>query len=41
MVYGVWTLDDVVRKMRRDARSSARPRASRLARARNTLAIMG
>ncbi|EXI92144.1 MAG: putative signal peptide peptidase SppA [Candidatus Accumulibacter sp. BA-94] len=41
MVDGVATFDDVVRKMRRDARSSARPRASRLARARNTLAIMG
>lgn len=33
MVDGIATFDDVVRKMRRDAKMSARPRASRLAQA--------
>jgi len=40
MVDGVATFDDVVRKMRRDAKDSARPKASRLAQARNVLAIL-
>ncbi|MQM29798.1 MAG: peptidase S49 [Candidatus Accumulibacter phosphatis] len=39
MVDGVATFDDVVRKMRRDAKVSVTPRASRLASARNALAI--
>jgi ClpP class serine protease len=40
MIDGMVTFDDVVRKMRRDARFIARPRASRLAQARNALAIL-
>jgi signal peptide peptidase SppA len=40
MVDGVATFDDVVRKMRRDARPIVRPRALRLAHARNALAIV-
>jgi signal peptide peptidase SppA len=40
MIDGVATFDDVVRKMRRDAKVSARPRASRLAQARNALATL-
>ena len=40
MVDGVATFDDVVRKMRRDAKSSAKPGASRLAQARNALSIL-
>ncbi len=39
MVDGVATFDDVIRKMRRDAKGSAKSRASRLSRARNALAI--
>ena len=34
------TFDEVVRKMRRDARSIARPKVSRLAQARNALASL-
>lgn len=41
MVDGVATLDDVVRKMRRDAKASVKTGASRLAQARNALAILG
>ena len=40
MVDGVATFDEVVRKMRRDARVGARPKASRLAQARNALSIL-
>ncbi len=40
MVDGVATFDDVVRKMRRDAKASVKPGASRLARARIALAIL-
>jgi ClpP class serine protease len=40
MVDGVATFDEVVRKMRRDVKSFAKPRASRLAQARNALAIL-
>ena len=40
MVDGVATFEDVVRKMRRDAKSSAKPGASRLAQARNALSIL-
>ena len=40
MVDGVATFDDVVRKMRRDARASAAPGANRLAGARRALAIV-
>lgn len=40
MVDGVATFDDVARKMRRDAKYSAKPRATRLAQARNILAIL-
>lgn len=36
-----FTVEEVVRKMRRDARSSARPKASRLAQARRELEIFG
>ncbi len=39
MVDGVATFDDVVRKMRRDAKSSAKPGASRLAQAQRALEI--
>lgn len=41
MVDGVATFDEVVRKMRRDARSSARPKVSRLAQAQRELDILG
>lgn len=41
MVDGVATFDDVVRKLRRDARVSARPKASRLAQAQRELEIYG
>ena len=37
MVDGVATFDDVVRKMRRDAKSRAKPGASRLAQSQRTL----
>ncbi|MCM8595183.1 S49 family peptidase [Accumulibacter sp.] len=40
MVDGVATFDEVVRKMRWEARSSARPKVSRLAQARNALATL-
>jgi len=39
MVDGVATFDDVVRKMRRDAKGAAKPKASRLAHAQRTLTI--
>lgn len=39
MVDGVATFDDVLKKMRRDAKSTAKPKQSRLAQARNALAI--
>ena len=39
MVDGIASFDDVLKKMRRDAKSSAKPRQSRLAQARNALAI--
>jgi len=39
MIDGVASFDEVVRKMRRDAMTSARPKVSRLAQARNALAI--
>ena len=41
MVDGVATFDDVVRKMRRDAKGQAKPRVNRLARAQRDLAIFG
>ena len=41
MVDGVATFDDVVRKMRRDAMGSAKPKANRLARARRELLLQG
>lgn len=41
MVDGVATFDDVVRKMRRDAKAQAKPRVNRLARAQRDLAIFG
>jgi ClpP class serine protease len=40
MIDGVATFDDVVRNMRRDARSVARPRASRLAQAQMAIEIL-
>ena len=40
MADGVATFDDVVRKMRRDAKGDVKPRASRLAQARNALSII-
>jgi hypothetical protein len=40
MVDGVATFDEVVRKMRRDARSSAKPRALRLAQAQRAIEIL-
>jgi signal peptide peptidase SppA len=40
MVDGVATFDDVVRKMRRDAKGAVKPKANRLAQARSTLAIL-
>lgn len=40
MIDGVATFDDVVRKMRRNAKSITKPRASRLVQARNSLAIL-
>ena len=40
MVDGVASFDDVVGKMRRDARPAAKPKASRLAQARRTLEII-
>ena len=40
MVDGVATFDDVVRKMRRDAKGSAKPRLSRLAQAQRALTIL-
>ena len=40
MVDGIATFDDVVKKMRRDARAQIKPNASRLNRARNSLALM-
>lgn len=39
MVDGVATFDDVIKKMRRDAKTTVKPRASRIAQARNALAI--
>ena len=40
MVDGVATFDDVVRKMRRDAKTSAKPKASRLSHAQRALEIL-
>ena len=40
MVDGIATFDDVVKKMRRDARVQLKPNASRLNQARNSLALM-
>ena len=40
MVDGVATFDDVVRKMRRDAKASPKPGASRLAQAKTALSIL-
>ena len=40
MIDGVATFDDVVRKMRREARTGANARASRLAYAERTIAIL-
>ena len=40
MVDGVASFDDVVGKMRRDARPAAKPKASRLAQARRTREII-
>ena len=40
MVDGIATFDDVVKKMRRDARAQLKPNASRLNQARNSLALM-
>jgi signal peptide peptidase SppA len=41
MVDGVATFDDVVKKMRLDARGSAKPRMSRLSQAQRALAVVG
>ena len=41
MVDGVATFDEVIGKMRRDAKATARPKASRLAQARRELEIVG
>ena len=40
MVDGIATFDEVVKKMRRDARAQIKPNASRLNQARNSLALM-
>ena len=40
MVDGIATFDDVVKKMRRDARAQIKPNASRLNQARNSLSLM-
>ena len=40
MVDGIATFEDVVKKMRRDARAKIKPNASRLNQARNSLALM-
>jgi signal peptide peptidase SppA len=40
MVDGIATFEDVVKKMRRDARTQIKPNASRLNQARNSLALM-
>ena len=40
MVDGVATFDDVIKKMRRDAKTNVKPRASRLDQARNALSIL-
>ena len=40
MVDGIATFEDVVKKMRRDARAQIKPNASRLNQARNSLALM-
>lgn len=40
MVDGVATFDEVVRNMRRDARTSSRPRANRLAYAQRAIEIL-
>ena len=40
MVDGVATFDDVIKKMRRDAKTTVKPRASRLDQARNALSII-
>ena len=40
MVDGIATFDDVVKKMRRDARTQIKPNASRLNQARNSLVLM-
>ena len=40
MVDGVATFDDVIKKMRRDAKATVKPRASRLEQARNSLSII-
>ena len=41
MVDGVATIDDAVRKMRDDAKGTAKPTANRLAQAHRALAIVG
>ena len=41
MVDGVATFDEVIGKMRRDARATGRPKANRLARVRRELEILG
>lgn len=41
LVDGVANFDDVVRKMRRDAKGAAKPGVSRLAQAQRALAIVG
>ena len=40
MVDGIATFDDIIKKMRRDARAQIKPNASRLNQARNSLALM-
>ena len=40
MVDGIATFEDVVKKMRRDARAQIKPNASRLNQARNSLSLM-
>jgi ClpP class serine protease len=40
MVDGIATLDDVIKKMRRDARQLSKPGATRLRQARSALALL-
>ena len=40
MVDGIATLDEVIKKMRRDARQLSKPGATRLRQARNALALL-